>query len=746
MRVTIPLILACVALSLPAHDWIGAPNVVVPASRVFHAPAADRPVEIVRVEAAIEIRDRVARTVLDVHLRNPSSRPQEAELCMPVPDGCTVIGLDFAGAGAGPSAHLLPRAEAKGIYEAIVRTMRDPALMEFAGSNLVRSSVFPVPPGGSQRLRLIWEQLLDQDGARIDYWLPRSEQVAGGVPLHVTATIIQAAGIASVWSPTHAITVSGGGKPVAGPAVARLGLTAGAERTPGAFRLSILAAGTPAAASVVLFPDGKRGGGYFLLLAGAPAVAAVDQPHRRRDVTVVLDRSGSMNGDKISQARAAAKQIIAGLAAGETFNVVLYHHGIDRFAAGPVAKSPASEAAARAWLDAMTARGGTNIADALHEALRVPAPADALPLAIVLSDGVATVGTTGEAAIRALARSENVARRRLFTVGVGLDVNTHLLEKLADDSRATAVFLRPGEDIELPVATLFERLRGPVVTDLALSALAADGTPAHGRLIDVSPGTLGDLFQGQQVLITGRYVGAAPLTLVLAGKAAGATGLVDHRIAVRLDPARASTAHGHVPRLWATRRIGELVDAVRSLGATPAAGDARFRELVDEIVRLSTEFGVLTEYTAFLAEEGSRLDLPTATAAADVELRRRAIGERSGSGSWAQSFNGAARKNADKGNLDNRQLDAAGNEQSYLTCQPQSARAYWKRGERWVDSGALTTGGSAGRVPDREIAFASADYFALADRLARDHRQAALANAGEVLLEVDGSLVLVRNR
>jgi Ca-activated chloride channel family protein len=732
------------AAPLAAHEWVDrplAPHLIVPQRHVFLPVPRPQPVAVTGVTAAVALRDGVAVTTIDVGLSNPGRTPQEAELLMPVPDGCVVTGLDFQGSGSEPTARLLPREEAVAIYRRIVAQMRDPALMEFVGLNLIRSSVFPVPPGGTQRLRLTYEQILPVQGARVDYWLPRSDLAQGTVPWTISLTVEDRAGVASVYSPTHAIDIA---RPPSGPQTVTL---AKAERMrPGAFRLSYLR-GREEAVSVLAYPDAKAGGGYFLLMAGAPAVG-VHTAVMPREVTLVIDHSGSMNGGKIDQVRASAQQVIAGLADGERFNIVLYNHGVERFAEAPLAKDRDSEARARSWLDAMRPCGGTNIHDALFEALRQPPTPGLLPVVIFLTDGIATVGPTSEREIRDLAATRNPHRRRVFTLGVGADVNSHLLEKIADATRASVSFALPGEDIEVTVGELAERLHGPVLSDLQLAVRDAAGADLPGRVQDVSPLALGDLFAGQRLVVLGRYVGEAPLTFCLAGTVAGGGG---KELSVAFDPASATTANSWVARLWASRRIGTLIDAIREMGmdgSTAHATDPRYRELVGEVVRLSTTFGILTEYTAFLAEEGGvPAGAPAMAAAADAVLRERAWGERDGAGSVAQSLNNADRKGAEVLNPENRMRDRALAESGPATTVRQTSdNAYYQRGNRWIDS-RLMARAADGALPavQRRVAFASDEYWTLAERLATEQRQSALATPGELLLEIDGEVLAIEN-
>jgi Ca-activated chloride channel family protein len=714
-------------------------HVVVPQARSY-ALGRSPALQITGVTVGVVIRDQAATTMMEIRLANPSSQRQEAELLVPVSDGAVVRGFSFQGPGAEASARLLPRDEGRAAYERIVAQARDPALLEFAGFNLVRSSVFPVEPGGTQAVRLTYEHLLTADGDRVDYLLPRSESIEYTVPWKIAVKISSGVPIATIYSPSHRLKTI---RPQ--PNTAAVELAAEAATEPGPFRLSFLRDRADISASLFAYPDPKVGGGYFLLLAGLPPQSPKSgSAGLRREVTLVIDRSGSMRGEKLAQVREAALQVLAGLDDGEAFNIMLYNEDVDPFSPRPVRKSRTTIKDATEFLDGMTARGGTNIHDALLEALRQP-PADAtLPIVLFMTDGLPTIGQTSEAAIRELARKGNPHQRRIFTFGVGVDVNTPLLEKIAYESRATTSFILPAEDVEVKVAAVFKRLSGPVLAD---PVLAINETSTRRRAREMIPAQLPDVFAGDQIVVLGQYVGEEPLDFTLRGNYRGTPRVFQSHLT--LD--KATTRNGFVPRLWASRKIGLLVDAIREQGGaggvvsletkkntTPAT-----RELVDEIVRLSTEFGILTEYTAFLAREGTDFaQKDKVLAEAQNLFRDRAIQTRSGLASVNQDLNNQNMKSVSCVNPRNKYDDATMNEVSSATVQQICDLAFYKRRDRWVDSRLVAS--ESGREPARVIAFGSEEFRALADKLARQGRQGSIALRGDILMLVDGQPVLIK--
>lgn len=751
------------SLASPAHAQGFVNNIIVPQSRVIFAPDTANPVSIQRVETTIDIKDQVATTTLRVMLHNPAGRPQEAEVVMPVPDGAAIRYFQLEGLGDDDGARLLPKDEARAIYEAIVRRMVDPAILEFAGYGMIRSSVFPVPAGEESVIKLVYEQLLTADGERIDYTLPRA-QGSSGAEWSITINVESQRDIAGVYSPSNDLTVvegtvipAGGGVPVH-----RHSYTVNdAAQAGGAFQLAILnqpgdgLRQSELSATFLTYPDprvtdGTTTGGYFLMLAGLPQPDA-QTARIPRELTLVIDRSGSMRGEKMDQAKEAALQIVAALGPAEHFNIIDYSDTVASFADGPVLATPENIKRALAYLQTIQPMGGTNIHDALVEALRQDATPDTLPIVLFLTDGLPTIGQTTEQAIRGAAKAGNPHDRRVFTFGVGYDVNTPLLRAIASDSRASSTFVQPGEDVEVKVGQVYRRLRGPVFAAPQITLLGTEGAHAS-RITDILPTALPDVFEGEQLIVLGKYLGEAPMTMQISGNYLG-----DARaFRAVLDPSKATTRNAFVPRLWATRRIGTLLDGIRQ-----SPGSDGTQELVSEIVRLSTEYGILTEYTAFLAANPEDMPpllpgQPVPVAAAPGEWRdddlraRRALDAvegrnivRAGAGSMNQEVNNQGLLSAESAaGGQNRYYDEQMNRREITTVQQIGDRAYFQNGRRWVDSAMLA---QAADAPDRTVSFGTPAYSTLLDELITDNRQAVLANRGEIYLLHRGQRVLVIN-
>ena len=724
-----------------------ASHVIIPQARSFPLRPYPTPagIRIESVEVRVSIIEQTARTTMEIALRNVSSRPQEAVLLLPVPDGAVVSAFSYEGSASEPTAAVLRADEARRLYDAIVSKVRDPALLEFAGYNLIRSSVFPVPPQGSQRVRVTYEHLLEADGDRVDYVLPRSEALARRRPWTIAVDVESKHPIATAYSPSHELVTER-----LAPNRLSIRLAGGASLEPGPFRLSYLLERDGLSASIFAYPDPKVGGGYFLLMAGLPAT--IDPTVRlKREVTIVIDRSGSMAGPKLDQARAAALQVIEGLDEGESFNIIDYASSVASFSPRPVIKSPQTAQQARRYLASIRAAGGTNLHDALLEALRQPSVSpegSTLPLVLFLTDGLPTIGRTSEVAIREMVERGNPQKRRVFTFGVGEDVNVPLLDRIADITRARASYVLPGEDVEVVVARVFRRLNGPVFADATIRATDPAGEISTRLIRELIPARLPDLYEGDQLILLGQYREPGPITLSVAGNFLGAP----REFSFRFDPASATTRNAFVPRLWASRRIAYLVDEVRQAGAatalTPAVvgasypNEPRFGELVDEIVRLSTEFGILTEYTAFLATEGTDLsDFDGLILGCRNELDTKAIRKRSGLAAVTQGINFNWQKGQTTLNYTNGYVDDRLRRVEITSVQQMCDLAFFRRGNRWIDSRLI--GVAEWIQPHQTLMIGSREHFDLLRRLVGQGRQGVLSLTGEILLEVDGRAVLI---
>lgn len=735
--------------------WVPRDDVVliVPQRRVPNR--VENAAYLTAADARIDIKNQVATTTLTLSLTNPTNTVQQAEILMPIPEGVVVRSLQYDGVGPEPMAAVLPKDEARRIYDEIVRRMRDPALVEFAGTNVIRTSAFPIPPNTTQKLSLTFEQVLVADGTRVDYWLPRSDSLAAsGVKWSIEGTISGDRSIASIYSPSHEIQTrrtrqDGFSFRVIGASEADV------ER--GSFRLSYLMTPPKDGLSwtMLAYPDSRVGkdgtGGYFMLMAALPP-AKKDEAPVKREVTLVIDRSGSMRGEKMEQAKVAALQVLEGLEKGEAFNIIDYSDSINLFSPQAVIKDDKSMDEARAYVKVIEAGGGTNIHDSLAEALKQKPTKGMMPLVLFLTDGLPTVGERSEVKIREAAKKANAHNRRIFTFGVGFDVNSPLLSSLAKGSRAMPTFVLPKEDVEVKVSQVFKRLSGPLLGLPKLTVLDQAGTLGGSAIREVLPRELSDLFDGDQILVLGQYTKEGLINVGLEGEFKGA----HTTYTFTMDTRKATSRNGHVGRLWARAKIGSLIEEVRQAAADGGVAEGRMKELTEEIVRLSTTWGILTEYTSFLAapetatsdfarhrhwqapasmREGLRADL-------EDKLVKRASKARDGSAGVNQERN-IQQMDAYAPMLNNKNAyyDADNREVEFTNIQQVADLTLLNRKNKWVDARILD---QEDEKADIEVDFASEAYFTLVSELTAEGRQGILANRGDLYILHKNQRVLVR--
>lgn len=716
-------------------------HVIVPQSRVWF-PQGTPKVILEKVSADIRIVEQLATVTLDVTLKNQARVDQEAELVVPIPANTVIRGFHFEGTAQKINTQLLLKDKARELYDQIVAQVKDPALLEFIGYNLVQTSVFPVPAKKSLKLRLIYEQLLKKEGDRFDYILPRSQAISYQVPWTISLSIASAQNIATVYSPSHEMQSIW-----SSPKKVQLSINEKSLNNPGPFSLSYLLRGQKVSASFFAYPENDEQG-YFLFLAGAPALSKEKQKSIRREITLVLDRSGSMRGKKMEQVKEAAWQILQSLDKGESFNILTYHQAIESFSRQAVEKNPENLMAAWRYIQSISPSGGTNIHSALAQALSTPPTSGGktLPMVLFLTDGLPTIGQTEERKIRELPVKNNPYQKRVFTFGVGVDVNTPLLENIAYQTKAQATFVLPSENIQKKVMKIFNSLSGPVFSNLSLSIHDKEGNALPGRVSDLVPTQLPDLFFGDQLVLLGRYIGKGSITLKLKGDYLGK----EQSFRYQFDLSKASRGNHFVSRLWAGRKIALLVDLIRQMGAgsslpsyKEALNDPKLKELVEEIVHLSTKFGILTEYTSFLSKEGISLtENRQILSEAEKIFREKAYHKRSGWGSVNQDLNLQEQKQQKRLNGRNTYLNERMEEVIVNNVQQMDDLALYQRKNRWVDSRLLEK--KLALKPDLVISFGSAQYKELLSSLIREKRNSCLALDRDVLLWYKGRVILVK--
>jgi Ca-activated chloride channel family protein len=526
--------------------------------------------------------------------------------------------------------------EARRLYEEIVRKNKDPALLEWMGTGLFKTSVFPVPPGQKRTVVLRYSQLCRVQEGMTDFLFPLGTAKYTSEPVERVAfrvAIESQAEIKNLYSPTHPVDIKR-----ADERHAVVSFTLKNEVPDTDFRLFYdVGKGKLGARLLSYRPDrdGDRDG-YFLLLA-TPEIKAAEQKPVKKTVVFVVDRSGSMSGKKIEQAKAALKFVLQNLREGDLFNVIAYDSEVEAFRPELQKFDDPSRKAALGFGAGLYAGGSTNIDAALKAALGQLQDASRPNYVLFLTDGLPTTGVTNEMKIVENARQANKVRARVFTFGVGFDLNARLLERLARDSHGQGEYVRPNEDIEDRVSRLYRRIEAPVLTDVKIEVTLDEHRPESGPAINrVYPKGSFDLFAGEQLVIAGRYKTPGNAKVVVTGSVGGQTQRFD--FPAKLVDRSPDESNAFVEKLWAVRRVGEILDEIDLKGKND--------ELIKELVELSTRHGIITPYTSFLADETTNVrDL--ATNAQRAERRLLALDQTEGaSGVNQRAYRGNLRRAA----------------------------------------------------------------------------------------------------
>jgi len=549
----------------------------------FLVPPADQPRTTFSLESQrvlIAVDEGVASYQVDQVFRNNTSSQLEATFYFPLPEDASLSEFSMWINGVKTRGELLERERAVEVYEEIVRRMVDPGILEYVGKDLIKARIFPIPPNGTQQVQVIFESLVQVDGqlAEVRYPLKAPQALAGTTSdLTVKAEIHSSIPIRTVYSPTHAVDVA----PQDGGTVA--GFEESGARFDRDFSLFYTLSREPVGVSLLTYR--VRGeDGYFLMMASPGEEDVAPLP---KDITFVFDTSGSMAGEKIQGARDALRFCLQSLSPEDRFNVVRFSTGVEPFSGGLLPASPDNVGGALQFVDRLEALGGTNIGEALDVALDHPVDPARPYYVVFMTDGLPTVGVTSADAIlsRVAERTEaGGGKTRFFTFGVGYDVNTDLLDTLAGDNRGMAEYLSPGEDLEVKISAFYRKVSRPVLADVSLDLAGASA-------YDVYPRQLPDLFSGSQLIVMGRYKGSGSQKVSLSG--ASGSDQRTFATSVTFDKERADRAF--IPRMWASRKVGFLLDEMRRNGEQP--------ELVDEVIALSKRFGIMTPYTSFLVVE-----------------------------------------------------------------------------------------------------------------------------------------------
>jgi Ca-activated chloride channel family protein len=689
-RAPLALLLFALPLSpLAAQGWI---DIERPPNQIR------LPASLVRVSSSVRavIDGRVARFEVQERFRNTGSIIAEGTYLYPLPGEAVFSDFSLFQGERELKGEMMASEQARSIYEGIVRRLKDPALLTLVGHGLIRAQVFPVQPGETRTVTLRFTELLGRDGDALRLRYAAGDR--GDAPVTMTVEVRREAEFATPYSPTHQVSD---------------------ERREGTLRISVNPPVQGDVDLVLPFRRGLLGGtvlthaepgeeGFALLLLAPPASG--EAAPVGRDLTLVVDVSGSMSGEKLEQAKAALRQALGALRPRDRFRLIAFSSGVRQFHEGFVSAGTAELTEARRFVDGLEANGGTNLAGAVDAALSERSEGERLPMIMLLTDGIPSVGEQAPDRIAAAAAAR-IGRARIFTVGVGHDVNTYLLDRLAVDGRGSATYVSPGADVGDAVGGLLSKLSRPALVDLRI-------VESPVRFQEQAPSSLPDLFYGEELVVLARYRGDGNGPVVIEGTRNGRR----ERFTIEAAFGRQESGNEYLPPLWAARRIGELTRQIRLEGSSP--------ELINRVRDLGLRYGILTEYTAYLVQEpGVVAAGPLPAAPAGARMAREMTGALAfdaakASANLTRSASLAAADEAVAGRVDELRRGVGAGEGKAV--RRAGGRLFAWRAGVWTDLGQRDS------VKAKTIAPFSVAYFALVK--ARPSLKAALAMGTPILL------------
>lgn len=523
---------------------------------------------LVQESLVVEIDGQHVRTTANFEHDNRHDGRVEGRMMLRLAETARITGFSYWNGRERIVGEVLPRATARAIYEEVVAGRRDPGLLEQIGPGQFDLRIYPIEPNEHKRSQIVWEQWLEQRSGRVSYRAP-----VAGPRSELTIEVNDARRTRDFRSRTHALTVderNGKKRVSARPLrddIETIDLSWQIDAPPLTLH------------SWVHRDHGEDG--YVVLQVAAPSPKASDRV--AKDVTIVIDESGSMNGEPIEHTRKAAAAIVDALDRADRVNVVLFDDRAEPLFPKPRLANDETRQKARRFIEGAGASGGTDIALAIETAFDAQSTDDRPKSILLLTDGK----SPREEAFAAVEADKRDVR--LFTIGIGVEVDTPALEHLASIKRGRFTTIERPSEIEPTIAQLYARMSAPVFVGLTLEAEGPS-------LVRTYPATLPDLFEGEEIVIAAKVQGSGRLDLKLSGATSSGRKTIEHRMHVPTQVERP-----WVGSMWARARISDLLTRI----ALDQDGSS---ERITEVTRLGVTYDIMTPYTSFLAIPESELN------------------------------------------------------------------------------------------------------------------------------------------
>ncbi len=544
------------------------------------------PLEVKYHKVNVKIEDQVATTYIDQVFYNPSRRRLEGYYLFPIPHNAFIKNFSIFVNGKELSAELLDSKKARKIYEDIVRRMRDPALLEYSGEGVFKVRIYPIEPYSEKRVKMSYTEILNKDNNTFEYLYPLNTEKFSAKPLknvNINVEIRSDQSIKNIYCPTHKVEIIRKNKHKA-----VIGYEEKDVKPEIDFKLYYDTNKRDLGFSLTSYK--KRGEHGFFFLSLSPGFVTNIDRIIEKDITFVIDTSGSMAGKKLNQAKSALLFCIENLNKGDDFDIIKFSTEAEVLFENlrPVNKINLKKA--RDFIENLRAIGGTNIDEALSLALNMKKREARPHIIIFLTDGKPTIGETNEDMLLKKIKTKNISNARIFTFGIGNEINTHLLDKITEYTKAYRTYISTDEDIEIKVSNFYKKVQSPVLTNLKLNF------SKNIRVSKMYPKNLPDLFKGSSISILGRYKDSGKTRIILEGKIGNKKRKFEY--SGNFKGSELNPSYSFIPSLWASRRIGFLLDSIRLYGKS--------KELVHEITQLARTYGIITPYTSYLIVEDEK--------------------------------------------------------------------------------------------------------------------------------------------
>jgi Ca-activated chloride channel homolog len=534
----------------------------------------------------MQIHGLLAEVQVRQRFRNEGEAWQQGQYLLPLPEGAAVYAMTLHVGGRVLAGEIREKEAARSEYAQAVASGRKASLVEAQSANLFRTAIANVAPGESVEVDIrYWQQVEFRDGEfsltlpltftpRYGASPPQPLQEpaatlpagrAGAPTVVINATLQAGLPLARVESATHTLAVK---KQQQDRYQISLADSVVAPDRDFVLRWAPQPSAAPVAA---LLRENAADAQYALLMLVPPSLPAATLP---RELILVIDTSGSMEGQSIIQAREALDQALQRLTPRDRFNVIQFNSVTTPLFPQAVPATPQDVQLAREWVASLRATGGTEMLPALQLALRSAADDGHVRQVVFATDGAV------EQAEALYTTIENeLGASRLFPIGIGSAPNAHFLQRAAELGRGSAVTIRKLDEVAGELQKLFAKLDRPALRDLRLNLPAA---------AEVYPQQLPDLYQGEALLLVARLDSGARSggKAELLGQLAGAPW--SQQMAFDLE----GDARG-LGRLWAQRKIGALEDALRR------GGDETV--LKPQLLALALQHQLVSRYTSLVA-------------------------------------------------------------------------------------------------------------------------------------------------